>query len=299
MIERVNRRVVLLGAAGAALTACNPRSAEPAAPAPRPAPVPPPAAGEDPLTWAVAGPWRAADRARDAWRKPAETLRFFGLRPGQTVVELWPGAGWYTRILAPYLARTGGALYAAQIEPAPDIGPAEAATLAAYREALQASGDLYGEVRFTTFGPAARAIAPPASADLVLFLRNVHSWMAAGLAEKAFRDAYAALKPGGRLGVEQHRAAPGGVQDPAAGDGYVQEAWVRRLAEEAGFRLEATSELNANPRDDREHPFGVWTLPPVRRSSAIGDPPNPAFDHRPYDAVGESDRMTLRFRKPA
>ncbi len=260
---------------------------------------PGPAEGVDPLAWAAAGDWRAADRTRDAWRKPVETLRFFGLRPGQTVVELWPGGGWYTRILAPYLAQTGGTLYAAQLELAPDVDAAEAATLAAYGQALAEGAALYGQVRLTSFGPSLRPIAPAASADLVLFLRNLHNWMAAGLAEKAFRDAWTALKPGGRLGVEQHRAGPGGVQDPAAASGYVQEAWVRRLAEEAGFALEGSSEFGANPRDDRDHPFGVWTLPPVRRSSPLGRPPDPTFDHRPYDAVGESDRMILRFRKPA
>lgn len=291
------RRVLLLGAGAAALAGCG-QGGEVVRQVATAAPAPPLAAGVDPLAWAVAGEWRAADRARDGWRKPAETLRFFGLRPGETVVELWPGGGWYTRILAPYLHRTGGVLYAAQLELAPDLDPAEAATLAAYREALAENAGLYGQVRLTSFGASPRPIAPAGSADLVLFMRNLHNWMAAGLAEKAFRDAWTALKPGGRLGVEQHRAAPGGVQDPAAGSGYVQEAWVGRLAEEAGFAPGTSSELGANPRDDRDHPFGVWTLPPVRRSSAFGRPPDPAFDHAPYDAVGESDRMTLVFRKP-
>jgi len=296
----IDRRAVLLGAGAAALAACD-RAGTPAAPRPStPAPGPPAAETTvDPLAWAVAGPWRGADRARDRWRRPAETLRFFGLQPGQTVVELWPGAGWYTRILAPYLARTEGVLYAAQLELAPDLDPAEAATVAAFRDALAENAGLYGAVRVTSFGPGPRPIAPAGTVDLVLFLRNLHNWMAAGLAEKAFADAFAALKPGGRLGVEQHRAAPGGVQDAAATTGYVQEAYVRRLAEEAGFAFEEASELNANPADDRDHPFGVWTLPPVRRSSARGELADPAFDAAAYEAIGESDRMTLRFRKPA
>jgi len=121
----------------------------------------------------------------------------------------------------------------------------------------------------------------------------------AGIAEKAFRDAFAALKPGGVLGVEEHRAAPGGVQDVLAANGYVQEAYVVRLAQEAGFVLDKTSEINANPADDRDHPFGVWTLPPVRLTAPRGEPADPNFDRTSYDAVGESDRMTLRLVKPA
>ncbi|MBP7651143.1 MAG: methyltransferase, partial [Phenylobacterium sp.] len=133
---------------------------------------------------------------------------------------------------------------------------------------------------------------------LVLFLRNLHNWMAAGIAEKAFHDAFVALKPGGVLGVEEHRASPGAVQDVLAADGYVQQAYVIQLAQEAGFILDKTSEINANPRDTKDHPFGVWTLPPVRRSSPRGQPDDPTFNHAKYDAIGESDRMTVRFVKP-
>jgi predicted methyltransferase len=142
-------------------------------------------------------------------------------------------------------------------------------------------------------------VAPAASADLVLFLRNLHNWMAAGLAEKAFRDAFAALKPGGVLGVEEHRADPAAVPDVMASSGYVPQAYGVRLAQEAGFALAAASEINANPKDDHNHPFGVWTLPPVRRASPRGQPADPTFDHAKYDAIGESDRMTLKFVKPA
>lgn len=291
----IDRRALVLAGAALAASACD--RSRPTAVAAPPTPAAP-APTQDPLEWAAAGPWRAADRARDAWRKPLQTLRFFGLRPGQTVVELWPGAGWYTRLLAPYLTRTDGVFYAAQLETGPGVDAAEAATVQAYREALAADPALYGAVRLTAFGPASGPLTPPATADLVLFLRNLHNWMAAGVAEKAFADAFAALKPGGRLGVEQHRAPAGGAQDAAAASGYVQEAYVQRLAEEAGFAFEAASELNANARDDHDHPFGVWTLPPVRRSSPRGQPDDPAFDHAPFDAVGESDRMTLRFRKP-
>ena len=212
-----------------------------------------------------------------------------------TVVEFWPGAGWYTDILAPCLTVGKGRLYAAVLEPG---GPPARQVDEAYRRKLAARPDLYGAVSLSAFGPASGPVAPAGSVDLVLFLRNLHNWMAAGLAQKAFRDALAALKPGGVLGVEEHRAKPGGVQDPMAGTGCVQEAYVRQLAKEAGFDLGAASEVNANPKDTREHPFGVWTLPPERRSSPRGAPPNPAFDHSKYDAIGESDRMTLKFVKP-
>jgi predicted methyltransferase len=245
----------------------------------------------------MAGRWRsAADKARDRWRHPQQSLQFWGFDPRMTVVEFWPGAGWYTDLIAPCLTLGKGRLYAALL--APDGPPAQLID-DAYRKKLAARPDLYGAVSLTAFGPTSGPVAPAGSADLVLFLRNVHNWMAAGLAEKAFRDALAALKPGGVLGVEEHRAAPGGGQDPMAGSGYVQTAYVRQLAKEAGFQFAASSEINANPKDTRDHPFGVWTLPPERRSSPRGSAPDPLFDHRKYDAIGESDRMTLKFVKPA
>ena len=282
-----SRRGALIGAL--ALAACGKKGeAEPA---------PTKAARNMTLQDAVAGDWRpAADKARDPWRHPVETLEFWGLKPGQTVVEFWPGAGWYTDILAPYLAANKGKLIAADLEP---TDPASTEIVEAYRARLKAKPKIYGEVEITAFGPTSGPVAPAASADLVLFLRNLHNWMAAGIAEKAFRDAFAALKPGGVLGIEEHRAPPGGVQDVLAANGYVQEAYAVRLAQEAGFVLDKTSEINANPADDRDHPFGVWTLPPVRLSAPRGEPADPNFDRAPYDAIGESDRMTLRLVKPA
>ena len=282
-----SRRGALIGAL--ALAACGKKGeAEPA---------PTKAARNMTLQDAVAGDWRpAADKARDAWRHPVETLEFWGLKPGQTVVEFWPGAGWYTDILAPYLAANKGKLIAADLEP---TDPASTEIVEAYRARLKAKPKIYGEVEITAFGPTSGPVAPAASADLVLFLRNLHNWMAAGIAEKAFRDAFAALKPGGVLGIEEHRAPPGGVQDVLAANGYVQEAYAVRLAQEAGFVLDKTSEINANPADDHDHPFGVWTLPPVRLSAPRGEPADPNFDRAPYDAIGESDRMTLRLVKPA
>jgi predicted methyltransferase len=279
----VSRRYVLAGCA--ALAACAPRPAEKAK------------APDAPTTLelAAAGAWRSpADRARDRWRHPVESLKFWGVKPGATVVEFWPGAGWYTDILAPFLAATNGKLYAANLEPA---DPPAREVVEAFRQRLAANPKLYGAVEVTAFGRESGPVAPPSSADVVLFLRNLHNWMAAGIAEKAFRDAYAALKPGGVLGVEEHRAEAGGVPDVLSTDGYVQQAYVIKLAQEAGFQLDAASEINANPKDTKDHPFGVWTLPPVRRSSPRGEPDDPSFDHARYDAIGESDRMTLRFVK--
>ena len=256
--------------------------------------------GVDTLAAAVAGPWRTPqDRARDRWRHPAETLAFWGLKPGMTVVEFWPGAGWYTDIVAPFLDSTQGKLYAADFQTDDPNDPAARRVVEAFKAKLQSAPRLYGDVTVTAFGPTSGPVAPAASADLVLFLRNVHNWMAAAIAEKAFRDAFAALKPGGVLGVEEHRAEAGGVQDALAPDGYVSEAFIERLATEAGFRLAAKSEINANPKDTRDHPFGVWTLPPTRLSAPRGEPAKPGFDHAKYDAIGESDRMTLKFTKVA
>jgi predicted methyltransferase len=213
-------------------------------------------------------------------------------------VEYWPGAGWYTDILAPFLEQTGGKLYAANLQVDEPTEPAAAQIVEAYRHKIEGNRRLYGKVEITQFGPTSGPVAPAGSADVVLFLRNVHNWMAAGIAEKAFRDAFAALKPGGVLGVEEHRANPGGVQDAMAANGYVQEAYVKQLATEAGFRFDAASDVNANPLDNKDHPFGVWTLPPVSLTAPRGKPPNTAFDRTKYDAIGESDRMTLRFVKP-
>ena len=250
------------------------------------------------LEWAVAGDWRAqADRERDGWRHPAQSLRFWGFRPGITVVEFWPGAGWYSDIIAPYLKRNGGKLIAVQFQAGASGDPAEAEIMKAYSSRFLGRPDLYGQPTLSAFGPATGAVAPKGSADVVLFLRNLHDWMAAGIADKAFREAYAALKPGGVLGIEEHRASPGDIPDPLASDGYVQESYVKQLAMDAGFRFDGASEINANPKDDHHHPFGVWTLPPTRQSSLKG-PPDPNFDHSKYDAIGESDRMTLRFVKP-
>ena len=283
----LSRRAVL---AAGLVAACSPKSAEEA----------PASTAPSSLAAVVAGDWRPpADKARDVWRHPIESLEFWGLKPGHTVVEFWPGAGWYTDILAPFLSRTAGKLYAAHLEVGDPPDPAVRDAVEAFRQRLAARPRLYGRVEITAFGPTSGPVAPAGSADLVLFLRNLHNWMAAGIVEKAFHDAFQALKPGGVLGVEEHRARPGEVPDVLANNGYVDQALAIKLGQEAGFELAASSEINANPKDTKDHPFGVWTLPPVRRSSPRGEAENPSFDHAPYDAIGESDRMTLKFVKPA
>ena len=305
LASRFTRRVWMQGAAalaasGLALAGCGRKTATTADPEAANTAATEPAAPSSPrgsVEWAVAGDWRQADARRDAARHPFETLRFLGLGPGMTVVEFWPGAGWYSQILAPVLTASKGTLIAAGFEP----GQADAATAQvqeAYTKQFSGRRDLYGAVKMSSFGMKSGPVAPAGTADMALFMLTLHSWMASGLAEKAFRDAFAALKPGGVLGVEEHRAPAGGPQDPLASSGYVQEAFVKQLAMEAGFRFDQSSEVNANPQDTREHPFGVWTLPPERRSAPPGKPADPTFDHAPSDAIGESDRMTLRFVKP-
>ncbi|HEY9105916.1 MAG TPA: methyltransferase [Roseateles sp.] len=233
----------------------------------------------DPLKAAVAADSRSADNvARDAHRHPYETLSFFGIKPTDTVVELSPGGGWYTEILAPYLAERGQ-LYAA------DGGSPR------FKAKMDSLG-VYGKVRITAFDPGKDVldIAPPGSADAVLTFRNVHNWMGLGKAQAVFDAAFKALKPGGVLGVEEHRLPAARTQDPKAPSGYVHEAAVIKFAEAAGFKLAGRSEVNANPRDTADHPDGVWTLPPTY---ALKDK-----DRAKYAAIGESDRMTLKFVKP-
>ena len=292
-VHKWSRRGILASVGALGLTACG-KKADPAKVEAKAAEK----AGPKTIEAVVAGDWRRSeDRARDVWRHPVETLKFWELKPGQTVVEFWPGAGWYTDILAPYLADTKGRLYEALLQSDPS-DPAAAEIAEGYRRKLTEKKKVYGEVQFTAFGPTSGPVAPAGTVDLVLFLRNLHNWMAGGIAEKAFKDALAALKPGGILGIEEHRGEPGRVQDVLATDGYVQQDYVIQMAKEAGFVLVSASEINANAKDTKDHPFGVWTLPPTRLSAPRGEPAEPGFDHAKYDAIGESDRMTLKFMKP-
>ncbi|MGH8260202.1 MAG: class I SAM-dependent methyltransferase [Steroidobacteraceae bacterium] len=230
----------------------------------------------------------AAHRARDIYRHPKQTLLFFGIRPDMRVVEIWPAGGWYTEIIAP-LVEAHGKYYAA-LEPAAPRSLYITKRQQAFRNKLAARPDLYGGAQVTALGPMGGDIAPAGSVDMVVTFRNLHDWMAAGWAPEAFAAMYRALKPGGILGVTDHRGNPGLPQDPRARTGYVNEDYAIRLIEGTGFRLVAKSEINANPKDTKDYPLGVWTLPPTYRLGAT--------DHDKYAAIGESDRFTLKFVKP-
>lgn len=235
------------------------------------------------------------ERARDPQRHPKETLQFFGLTPDMTVVEVYPGGGWYTQVIAPYMKTGGGKLYAASFA-AEGASERARASLDTFRKTYAETPDTYGDVEMTTLGDG-HHIAPEGSADMVVTFRNIHSFMGRGTEEATFEEFYRALKPGGVLGVVEHRAD--GADLPHDGSkGYVYTDDVKALAEAAGFEFEAASEINANTTDTKDHPFGVWTLPPVRRSAQINGEDDPNFDRAHYDSIGESDRMTLKFRKP-
>lgn len=251
------------------------------------------------IEWAVSGKWRqASDKARDKFRHPIEMTNFFEIRPSSHVLDLWPGTGYMTDILAPYLKIGKGRYSSALLPQSAQSNSDVRAFNEQYRRHFTGKKSLYGEINITHFGPETVEILASKSQDVVLFLLVLHDWMAAGIAEKAFLLAASALKSGGVLGIEQHRGDIGHVQDPAATNGYVQEPFVQQLAKEAGLIFVDSSEANANPRDDKEHPFGVWTLPPQRLTAPRGQPINPNFDSTLYDSIGESDRMLLKFRKP-
>lgn len=232
-----------------------------------------------------------ANVARDQYRNPVTTLDFFGVTPQSTVVEISPGGGWYTEILAPLLA-AHGTLYAAHF-PADSSSDYYKRTRTAFVEKL-ASDPIYNRVKLTEFAPGnSKNIAPAGSADVVLTFRNLHNWYGQGGDEgmvEIFKDFYAALKPGGVLGVVEHRLPAGKMTGEWTKSGYFPEQLTIELAKKAGFELEAKSDINANPKDTADHPGGVWSLPPVLRLKEQ--------DKEKYLAIGESDRMTLKFRKP-
>jgi len=264
-------------------------AAPPPASAPTPAPVPRDETTAAAIEHALAGAHRSADnRARDMYRHPVDTLLFFGIKPEMTVVEVWPGTdGWYTEILAPLLAERGK-LYVALLPPKPD-NVYVTASFKRFADKLAARPDLYGRVEVTSCGPDKFDIAPPGSADLVVTFRNVHNWMSLGFAPEAFAEMHRALKPGGILGVVEHRGDPAKPQDPRAASGYVNEEYAIAMIEAAGFELVARSSVNDNPKDTKDHPQGVWSLPPDYRLGKR--------DRARYEAIGESDRFTLKFRK--
>ena len=239
------------------------------------------------LAAAVADHARTATfAARDPARHPTDELSFFGLKPSLTVVELWPGGGYWTEILGPYLAMGGTYTVALPIA----AGAEEDAVAKKWRERIAGNKVHYGTIHQTFLGPGHFDIAPPGSADLVLTFRNLHNWMEGGYAEDALAACFKALKPGGILGIEAHRGRTDKPQDPKAESGYVRQDYAIALAKKAGFEFVAASEINANPRDTKDYPKGVWTLPPTL---TLGEQ-----DRAKYLAIGEADNFVLKFRKP-
>ena len=240
------------------------------------------------LQAAIASPTRTpANRERDVYRHPFETLGAFGVKPSHTVVEIWPGGGWYTEILAPYLADGGGRLIVASLD----------GQLGNVAKLKDANPMQYGHVIPATFPVFDSGSRVTGVADVVLTFRNVHNWRMGyrrddkqDYSAEAFRQMFAMLKPGGVLGVVDHRLPESASDERERNSGYIKTSTVVRLAEQAGFRLESSSEINANPKDTADWPDGVWTLPPSLR---LKDK-----DREKYLAIGESDRMTLKFVKP-
>jgi predicted methyltransferase len=290
----MNSRVIL-GLAAVLLAACSGTSGQANAQAqdqPAGELVPPTSASDftaSQLDQVLAGSWRSPEnKARDVYRHPKATLQFFGVRPDLTVIEITPGGGWYSEILAPLL-RDNGHYIAALTKPAND-GEA-GRDLSGLRAKFAGDAAHYGKAQIREFDPKAPVFGAPGSADMVLTFRNVHNWVMADTAPAMFKAFYAALRPGGVLGVVDHRAADNASLDSIKGSGYLPTSYVVKLATDAGFQLEEKSEINANAKDTKDYPKGVWTLPPTL---TLGDQ-----DRAKYLAIGESDRMTLRFVKPA
>lgn len=249
-------------------------AAAPSAPAPSPE-----------LLAAIKAPSRTpANAARDIYRHPAQTLAFFGVKPDQTVVEIWPGGGWYTEILAPYVAKSGHYIAAAPSEQ----------SRAGVKKLIAANPAAYGKIDFATFPSTTAADRiPDGSVDMVLTFRNVHNWrfFQNDVTQAVFDQMFAMLKPGGVLGLVEHHLPEDAKGITEAESGYMKRSSVIAFATKAGFKLVGESTVNANSKDDHNHQMGVWTLPPVYR---LGD-----TDRAKYAAIGESDRMTLKFVKPA
>ena len=294
-------KLALSAALALALAACSQPPAppaEPTAPAAPAEPVAPAKSAEqafaEKLDAVLAGPQRSdANKARDQYRHPKETLQFFGIGPGMTVIEITPGAGWFTEVLAPLL-KGDGKLVAAIVDPA--TAGSEKATAyfeknnKAYADKLTADPASYDAVEVRSFDRNAPSFGPAGSADAVYTFRNVHNFTGWGTDAAMFKAFFDVLKPGGTLGVEDHRANPGTDSATSAKSGYVTEDYVVGLATAAGFELVAKSEINANPKDTKDYEGGVWNLPPTLG----GD----EKDKDKYLAIGESDRMTLKFLKP-
>lgn len=299
----MNPRIPLLATAAAltfSLAACSTPAplADSGTELSEPAPPPDLASTEDAfaarLDGVIDGTWRSAEhRARDPYRNPRETLGFFGVAPDQTLIEIIPGAGWYSEILAPLLREDGhyiGALVDPTTHASAEGRQRGERGFAQLRGKFAGDPAIYGQPELRSFDPRAPVLGAPGSVDVVLTFRNVHNWRYAGTHEAMFAGFFDVLRPGGTLGVVEHRAGRDVPEDDRSG--YLGQDQVIAWAEAAGFRLVEASEINANPRDTRDHPNGVWTLPPTLN---VPDGEDPAT----YEAIGESDRMTLRFVKPA
>ncbi|HXD83434.1 MAG TPA: methyltransferase [Rudaea sp.] len=289
-----------LVAATLALSACG------QSPAPTPASAPPPKIADQPanppppqsaqqmfdakIDTVLAGAWREdANKARDQYRHPKQTLEFFGLKPGMSLIEITPGGGWYAEILAPLMQGDGSYTAAITIPKKPEGEAAQ--DKSALEKMFAADSAQYGAAKVVQYDPKAPNLGAPNSADMVVTFRNVHNWVMGDYAPGMFKAFFDVLKPGGVLGVADHRAAPGADFAKIKNSGYLPEDYVIKLATDAGFKLEGKSEINANPKDTKDYPKGVWTLPPTLTLKDV--------DRDKYLAIGESDRMTLRFVKPA
>jgi len=242
----------------------------------------------------LAGAWRSAEnKARDQYRHPQQTLQFFGVKPTQTVIEIWPGGGWYSEVLAPLL-KDKGHYIAVVNDPGKMSSERSRASTAKQNDALKVKFayniDTFGSPTIVQIDPAAPVLGEAGSADVVLTFRNVHNWVMAGQEAAMFESFFEVLKPGGTLGVVEHRARSDAEFEKIKTSGYLPEEYVISLALKAGFVLDDRSEINANPKDTKDYPAGVWTLPPTLTEKDK--------DREKYLAIGESDRMTLRFKKP-
>ena len=284
-----------------ALAACgspespSPTAAAPVTPAPidQPATPPPPQSANDlmaaKLDQVLAGSWRSdKNKARDEYRHPKQTLEFFGVKPSDTLIEITPGGGWYAEILAPLL-KGSGTYIAAVGKPTKPQGEA-AQDKSALQKLFEGNATEFDDAKSVEFDSKAPSLGAPASADVVLTFRNVHNWVMADTAPLMFKAFFDVLKPGGTLGVVDHRAAADADLDKIKKSGYLPQDYVVKLATDAGFKLVAQSEINANAKDTKDYEKGVWTLPPTL---TLGDQ-----DKDKYVAIGESDRMTLKFEKP-
>lgn len=296
-LTAVSALTLLLAACGGSEEPA-PAAETPVAEATNEAPAETPAAASSVATLdtAIAGSWRSdSNVARDNYRHPKETLEFFGIEPDDSVVEIWPGGGYYTEVIAPYL-KDNGKYYAAMTDTSSDFGKR---AMDSFTEAFISKPDLYGDIGVVTLSRESGPMFDTPTADYVLTFRNIHNWMAGNYDDKIFRDAFAALKPGGILGVVEHRLNSADEQIPGAPSGYVHEDYVKQQAAAAGFEFVGSSEVNANPNDTKDHPYGVWTLPPnLRSENRDGSVAETYQGEDFYTGIGESDRMTLMFKKP-